>query len=66
MIIVISVAAFVVGVVVASVIAAAQVGRSEGRMQFQVSELRHAIKALHEVVTNLNTRVQMMEADLPK
>jgi hypothetical protein len=41
----VAIAAFVLGVVSASVVSASQIGRSEGRMQFQISELRNAVTA---------------------
>jgi hypothetical protein len=60
----IGIAAFIAGLAAASVISAGQIGRSEGRMQFQVGELRRAIAALHEVVTNLNDRVEILERQI--
>jgi CHASE3 domain sensor protein len=66
MTIVAGIVAFIGGIILASVVSAAQIGRSEGRARFEIGELRQAVKALHELVTNLNSRVQMMEADLPK
>jgi hypothetical protein len=63
MTILVPVAAFVLGVVLASVVNAAQIGHSEGRMQFQIGELRKSIVALHSVVTNLNARVERLDSD---
>jgi hypothetical protein len=54
----IGIAAFVLGVVGASIVSASQIGASEGRMQFQISELRDAVAALHSVVSDLNQRVE--------
>jgi hypothetical protein len=56
--ILVGVAAFVLGVIGASIVSASQIGRSEGRMQFQISELRNAVTALHSVVSDLNQRVE--------
>lgn len=52
---------FIVGVILASIISAAQIGRSEGRTLFQISELRKSVAALHSVVTDLNTRMERID-----
>ena len=57
------VAAFILGALLASVVNAAQIGSSEGRMQFQIGELRKSILALHSVVTNLNERVERLDSN---
>jgi hypothetical protein len=60
--VIVAIGAFILGVVMTSVICAAQIGNSEGRMQFQISELRNALTALHSVVTDLNQRVERLDS----
>ena len=58
----VAVGAFVLGVIGASVVSATQIGQSEGRLQFQIGELRKAVPALHSVVTDLNQRMERLDA----
>jgi hypothetical protein len=60
-IVIVAAGAFMLGVVMTSVISASQIGNSEGRMQFQIGELGKALTALHSVVTDLNQRVERLD-----
>jgi hypothetical protein len=62
MIALIAVGAFLLGVIGASVVSATQIGHSEGRLQFQIGELRKSLMALHSVVTDLNQRMERLDA----
>jgi hypothetical protein len=59
--VIVAIVTFILGVVMTSAISAVQIGHSEGRMQFQIGELRKALAALHSVVTNLNQRVELFD-----
>ena len=62
MTVLVAVVAFVLGVVLTSVVSATQIGRSEARTQFQIGELTASLMALHSVVSDLNQRVERLDS----